>query len=99
MRKTVRGWKIHRHTSTTLADLAKQYNPMIRGWWEYYGEFYRTAMLKLARYIDDKLRQWARRKYKSLLQHNQRSAAWLSKMKEVCPQLFSHWLIKGGTVG
>ena len=30
-----------------LADLAQQYNPMIRGWWQYYGAFYRTAMREL----------------------------------------------------
>jgi len=99
MRQTVRGWKLHRQTSVELADLARQYNPMIRGWWKYYGAFYQTAMRGLSRYIDEKLRQWARRKHKTLLTHKRRSAEWLSKMKEVCPQMFSHWLIEGGTVG
>jgi len=99
MRQTVRGWKLHRQTSVELADLAQQYNPMIRGWWKYYGAFYQTAMRGLSRYIDEKLRQWARRKYKTLLTHKRRSAEWLSKMKEVCPQMFSHWLSGGRTVG
>ena len=99
MRQTVRGWTLQGQTSTTLAELAKQYNPMIRGWWQYYGAFYRTAMSVIARYIDDKLRQWARRKYKTLLRHNQRSAVWLGKMKDVCPELFYHWRVTGGTVG
>lgn len=99
MRQTVRGWKLHRQTSAKLADLAQQYNPMIRGWWQYYGAFYRTAMLGLSRYIDDKLRQWARRKYKTLLTHQRRSAEWLGKMKEVFPRMFSHWLVDGGQVG
>ncbi len=31
MRKAVRGWRFHRQTQVTLAELAKQYNPMIRG--------------------------------------------------------------------
>jgi group II intron reverse transcriptase/maturase len=99
MRQTVRGWKLHRQTSAKLADLAQQYNPMIRGWWQYYGAFYRTAMLGLSSYIDGKLRQWARRKYKTLLTHKRRSAEWLGKMKEVFPRMFSHWLVEGGKVG
>ncbi|MGH9606196.1 MAG: group II intron maturase-specific domain-containing protein [Terracidiphilus sp.] len=37
MRRTVRGWRIHRQTPATLADLAKQCNPAIRGWWNYFG--------------------------------------------------------------
>lgn len=99
MRQTVRGWKLHRQTSAKLADLAQQYNPMMRGWWQYYGAFYQSAMLGLSRYIDDKLRQWARRKYKTLLLHKRRSAEWLGKMKEVFPQMFFHWSIGGGRVG
>lgn len=99
MRQTVRGWKLHRQTSAKLADLVQQYNPIIRGWWQYYGAFYRTAMLGLSSYIDGKLRQWARRKYKTLLMHKRRSVEWLGKMKEVFPQMFSHWSIGGGRVG
>src|SRR5674476_409785 len=63
MRKVVRGWRIPRQTPATLAELAKQYNSVIRGWWEYYGAFYQTAMRGLFRYVDSKLEQWARRKY------------------------------------
>jgi len=37
MRKVVRGWRIYRQTPATLAELAKQCNPAIRGWWNYYG--------------------------------------------------------------
>ena len=99
IRQTVRGWKLHRQTSAKLADLARQYNPTIRGWWQYYGAFYRTAMCEISRYIDEKLGQWARKKYKTLLKHKRRSAEWLSKMKEVAPHMFSHWRIEGGTVG
>ena len=86
MRQTVRGWKLHRQTSAKLADLAQQYNPMIRGWWQYYGAFYQTAMRGLFRYIDEKLGQWARRKYKTLLKHKRRSAEWLSKLRKSVPR-------------
>ena len=99
MRKVVHGWKLHRQTPANLAELAEHYNPIIRGWWQYYGAFYRRSMYRLFQYIDLKLKQWARRKYKTLCRHGRRSAEWLSKMKKVCPQIFSHWNVIGGTVG
>lgn len=91
MRKVVRGWRIPRQTPATLAELAEQYNSAIRGWWEYYGSFYQTAMREPFRYIDHKLEQWARRKYKTLSRHKRRSLEWLAKVKKHDPGLFAHW--------
>jgi group II intron reverse transcriptase/maturase len=95
MRKEVRGWRIHRQTPGTLVELAQQYNPKIRGWWNYFGAFYRTAMRGLSQYIDQKLELWARRKYKTLSRNKQRSAGWLRKMKNETPRMFSHWSVVG----
>jgi RNA-directed DNA polymerase len=91
MQKTVRGWRIPRQTPANLAELAEQYNSVIRGWWSYYGTFYPTAMRELARHIDRKLEHWARRKYHTLSRHKRRSVDWLSAMKEWRPTLFHHW--------
>lgn len=91
MRKTVRGWRISRQTPATLAELAEQYNSVIRGWWNYYGSFYPTAMRELARHIDRKLERWARRKYQTLSRHKRRSRDWLKATKERRPILFYHW--------
>ncbi len=85
MRQTLRGWKVHRQTSANLADLAKQYNPLIRGWWQYYGAFYQAALRGLSQYIDEKLGQWARQKYKTLRRHKRRRSEWLGKIKEIFP--------------
>jgi group II intron reverse transcriptase/maturase len=99
MRKEVRGWRIHRQTGRTVTDLAKQYNPTIRGWWNYFGEFYRSAMLRLCQYIDLKLELWARRKYKRLTRHKRRSMHWLYRMRQEVPGLFAHWPVLGKQVG
>jgi RNA-directed DNA polymerase len=37
MRQAVRGWRLTRQTHVTLADVARLYNPVIQGWWQYYG--------------------------------------------------------------
>jgi group II intron reverse transcriptase/maturase len=99
IRGEIRSWRIHRQTPSTIEELAKQYNPVIQGWWNYYGAFYPTAMRKLALYIDKKLEQWARRKYKTLLRHDRRSAEWLRRWKAENPRLFAHWSVTGKTVG
>jgi RNA-directed DNA polymerase len=93
MRKVVRGWRIPSQTPATLAELVEQYNSAIRGWFEYYGAFYQTAMRELCRYIDQKLERWARRKYKTLSRHKGRSVEWLGRMKKNCPRLFAHWSV------
>ena len=99
MRNEVRSWRIHRQTSGTLDELAKQYNPKIKGWWNYFGAFHRSAMYTLSQHIDEKLMQWARRKYKTLTCHKTRSVRWLRRTKKKLPQLFFHWAFAGSKVG
>lgn len=99
MRQTVRGWHLTRQTPATLADLARQCNSVLRGWWNYHGAFYRTAMLDIARHIDRALERWARQKYKRLRGRKRRSQAWLGQMKERYPWPFFHWQVTGHEVG
>jgi len=99
MRQRVREWKLHRQTPKALVDLARQCNPTLRGWWNYYGAFHQTAMHRFFQYFDRRLEQWARRKYKTLTRRRRRSAEWLSKMKTKCPRMFHYWQIQEVTVG
>lgn len=99
MRQAVRGWKLNRQTHVALAALAKLYNPIIQGWWNYYGAFYPTTMLLIYQHIDRALERWARRKYKTLSGRQRVSVQWLRKMKSAEPQLFCHWCVVGNRVG
>ena len=36
--------RIHRRTDLSLDDLARWLNPIVAGWMNYYGRFYRSAM-------------------------------------------------------
>jgi len=99
MRRAVRGWKLNRQTHVELAALAKLYNPIVQGWWNYYGAFYPTAMLSLYRHIDRALARWARRKYKALTGRQGASMQWLRKVKDANPQMFHHWGVVGNEVG
>jgi hypothetical protein len=56
-------------------------------------------MRELFQYIDNKLEQWARRKYKTLSRHKRRSVEWLSRVKKGRPGLFIHWRVFENGVG
>src|ERR1019366_123391 len=44
MGQRVRRWRVHLQVSSNLADLARWMNPIVRGWMQYYGRFYRTEL-------------------------------------------------------
>ena len=62
----VRSWRLHRRTGQDLIDIARDINPVVRGWMEYYGAFYRSAMYPLLSRINAYLVRWIRKKYERL---------------------------------
>jgi RNA-directed DNA polymerase len=50
----------------TLQDIARQINPMLSGWIQYYGKFYATKLKDFLHLVNEKVANWARRKYKNL---------------------------------
>ena len=62
----VRSWRLHHRTRLTFADLARWINPIVRGWMQYYGAFYRSALYPLLSRINAYLMRWIRKKYKRL---------------------------------
>ena len=95
MSDQIRAWKLPKQTSVGLHELAKCYNPALRGWLNYYGRFYKSAMHRVFRQFDRSLLRWARRKYCKLAAHPRRSRRWLEKMVDRQPRLFIHWLAFG----
>jgi RNA-directed DNA polymerase len=95
MRQRIRSWKIQRQTPVTLADLAQKYEPILRGWWNYYASFYKTEMRKVFDHFDRALTRWARRKYKRFVGHHRRSVHWLRGLARKQPRLFYHWSVFG----
>ena len=41
----LRALRIHRRTDLSLDDLARWLNPIVAGWMNYYGRFYRSALI------------------------------------------------------
>jgi RNA-directed DNA polymerase len=102
IRRTVRSWSLHRRSDKTLDDLARMFNAHIRGWINYYGRFYPSALYPTLRHIDAFLVRWADRKFKSLRGHKTRATHWLQRIARRQTGLFAHWALlvgRGRTMG
>jgi len=86
----IRRWRLHRKIGLTLADLARWINPIVRGWMQYYGAFYRSALYPLLSRINAYVMRWIRNKYKRLRPTKKATACW-QRITSQHPRLFAHW--------
>jgi group II intron reverse transcriptase/maturase len=86
----VRAWRLHLKTGRTLRDLAREINPIVRGWMQYYGAFYRSALHPLLQRINGYLVRWLRKKYRRLRTFAKAHAAW-GRLTRQYPGYFAHW--------
>jgi RNA-directed DNA polymerase len=86
----LRRMRIHRRTDLSLDGLARWLNPIVAGWINYYGRFYRTALDPLLKRVNAYLRRWAGRKYKRL-RTDRRFGGWWTGLLTRQPGLFIHW--------
>jgi group II intron reverse transcriptase/maturase len=91
IRQEVRSWKLHLRSDKALDDLARMFNAKIRGWINYYGAFYKSALYPTLRHIDRRLTLWATRTFKRLARRRRRASHWLARVIRRQPGLFAHW--------
>jgi RNA-directed DNA polymerase len=91
MRQTIRGWRMQLKSDVGIDDLSRMFNPVVRGWINYYGCFYKSQLYSVLRHMNRALTYWARRKYKKLAVHKRRTSSWLGRLAQNRPELFAHW--------
>ena len=91
MRREVRRWRLHLRPDKTISDLARIFNPIIQGWINYYGRFYRSVLIKVLRRINAYLVRWAQCKYKRLRRYPAKARRFLVDVFLRQPGLFAHW--------
>lgn len=91
IRKASRKWDWSLRSDKKLEDLARMFNPVIRGWINYYGRYYKSALYPTLKCLERRLVMWATRKYKRLRNHRRQAAQWLRRIARKQPNLFAHW--------
>lgn len=91
MRRTIRYWHLNRRSDQSLTDLAWKINPIIRGWINYYGRYYKSELYPVFRQLDYGLVRWAERKYKRFRGKFRAPNQWLEAIAIREPRLFAHW--------
>lgn len=91
MNQQIRSWKLHLWNTKTLEELAQWCNPVVNGWFNYYGKYHRSALKFVVRQLDLRLAKWAEWKYKKLRGRTGRAIKWIRAIKKRNPNLFSHW--------
>lgn len=91
MRRRVRRSNLRNRSDLSLNAIAHWFNPILRGWLQYYGHYQPSAMYPVLRHFNKTLVAWARRKYKRLQRHKTRASRFLEGISERQPNLFAHW--------
>lgn len=92
IRATIREWRMpSTRNNQRLEDLARLVDPSVRGWLNYYGQYYRSKIVQVLRHLNEALAAWARRKYKRLRRRRRASMHWLGCIARREPNLFVLW--------
>lgn len=91
MRAKTKSMKWYRRSDLDLNEIAKLFNPVLRGWLNYYGRYHKSEMYKVLRHFNKTLVAWIMRKYKSLRGRKTRAVKFLQRIAEKEPYLFVHW--------
>jgi len=81
----------------SLEDIARECNPILRGWINYYGKYNPSALYPVFRHFNKSLVSWSMRKFKKLRGRKTRAAIFMEEISKRQPQLFVHWGSSMGT--
>ena len=91
MRQETRRWKLHLRSDKSIEDLSRMFSPKVRGWINYYGSFYKSALYPTLCHLNRILVRWAMRKFKRFRHHLTNAVYWLGRIAKRQPELFPHW--------
>jgi RNA-directed DNA polymerase len=99
IRDEIRGWRLQSCSAKSLEDLSRMFNPILRGWLQYYGRYYRSAVHLAMRQLDKALARWASQKYKRLRRRQRHAHQWVARLSRRAPRLFAHWqMVRQGSI-
>jgi RNA-directed DNA polymerase len=97
MRAKPRKYNFRNRSDLSLEQIARIYNPVLRGWIEYYGKYYKSGLYPVFRHFNITIIMWVMRKFRKFKRHKIRASKFLERICKCNPNLFAHWRI--GMVG
>ncbi len=73
-----------------VKELTNKLNPVVRGWIEYYGAFFKSELLFLVYHLDKLVYGWVIRKYKKHGSNFNKAEIWVKRIKCKAPDYFVH---------
>lgn len=91
IRDKIRECKTLQGTNSELPEIARELNPKLRGWINYYGKYYKSKLDQTLETVTFRLISWARRKYKKLHRSFSKAMEWVETIRKTQPKLFVYW--------
>ena len=82
---------LHKRSDLSVKELANILNPVVRGWIDYYGSFFKSELLFLVHHLDKLIYRWVSRKYKKQGGNFKKANIWVKRIKSAKPNYFIHW--------
>jgi len=90
--KELRDSQFHQWTGTTILEIAKTFNPKLRGWLNYFGKFKPHLLNRIFGLFNWRLIKWAVKKYKRFKGSMRQAGNWIRRIAADYPYIFVHWL-------
>jgi hypothetical protein len=93
MQETIRDLDIRSRTHKSMDDIARELNPILRGWIVYYGRYTPSALGPILRYVNRTIQAWMMRKFKRFKGRKTKTGRFLERLSRESPGLFAHWKV------
>ena len=90
---TTRKWGLRNRTDLNLDQISEIFNPVLRGWIEYYGRYCRSELNLVFKHFNSTIVAWLMRKYDKFKGHKIQAGKFLRSIALRNPNLFAHWKI------
>lgn len=91
--KAIKEWRLLWMTNKDIEDIAEIYNPVIRGWLNYYGKYGKKELANVLESINSHLISWIMRKSKKYKGKCKRAKELLKKISDKNNNIFAHWKV------
>ena len=99
LRQTIQSGRLPLRSDQPLDDLARRFNPSLRGWVQYDGQYDKSALSPTFRVLDRIVVKWALRKDQKLKGHQRRATHGLGRIAQRQPRLLVPWQMGGTACG